>query len=337
MKRQTNSAPLPSLLLPPPSLPPFPYRGKDVQQPKLTATDIPGVLPRQILPNQTYLITRRTTQRLFLLRPSPKVNACIRYCLALALKRSGVKIHVAVFLSNHYHLIVTDPQANLPVFTEELNKLLARSLNCLHQREENFWSGGDQTSYVRLESEHDVLAKCVYALANPTAAGLVAYGSEWPGVRLFCKGSYLAKKPKFFFRSEEDGGLPDRMTLELTPPPIGVPAKRCDDVVKQAVAAREKQLRTQAKLKGRRFLGAAAVKAQSIDSRPRTPTLRGDISPRLACRDKWRRIEKLLELKQFVHEHKERRKEFLGGDRAVVFPAGTYRFVTQFGARFAEV
>lgn len=292
--------------------------------------------PRPIFKNATYLVTRRTSQRMYLLRPSTRVNACIRYCLALAQRRSGVLLHCAVFLSNHYHLIVTDPDGKLPIFTEELNKLLARSLNCHHGREENFWAGSTQTSYVRLESELDVMAKTIYALANPTAAHLVSRGSQWPGVRLFRQGGYVAKRPKFFFRSADDGGLPDRLTLTLTPPPIGAQANRTDNVVQTAVSAREKQLRDRAKARRKKFMGAAAVKAQSIYASPKKSEPSRGLSPSLACRDKWRRIEMLAQVGDFVASHREKRSAFLHGVKEVLFPPGTYRFVQQFGARCAE-
>ena len=41
-------------------------------------------MPRQILPGSTYLITRRCTQRQFLLKPSPLTNQVIAYCYAIA-------------------------------------------------------------------------------------------------------------------------------------------------------------------------------------------------------------------------------------------------------------
>jgi len=291
------------------------------------------VKARQILKGTTYLLTRRTTQRMFLLRPSPAVNACIRYCMALAQRRSGVEVHSAVFLSNHYHILLTDPEGQVPLFTEELNKLLAKSLNCHLGRWENFFSAGDQTSQVALQSEHDVLAKTVYLLANPTNAMLVSHGDRWPGVRLFRKGDYKAVKPKFFFRKEEMGGaLPDQLNLTLSPPPIGVQEQRCDDVVKAAVSARERQLREQAKAKGRKFMGAKAVTAQNIYGSPTTLAPKRGISPRVACRDKWRRIEVLARLARFTLIYKEKRKEFLLGVAGVLFPVGTYQMARQYGA-----
>jgi hypothetical protein len=59
-------------------------------------------LPRQILPGSTYLVTRRCTQRQFLLRPSKLTNQIILYCLALAVARTGILLHAFVALSNHY-------------------------------------------------------------------------------------------------------------------------------------------------------------------------------------------------------------------------------------------
>jgi len=275
---------------------------------------------------------------MFLLRPSPAVNACIRYCLAVAQRRSGVEVHSALFLSNHYHIIATDPGGLIPVFIEELNKLLARALNCHYGRWENFFSAGDQTSLVVLSSEFDVLAKTVYLLANPTKAMLVSHGDRWPGVRLYCRGEYKAVKPKFFFRSEADGGkLPDELTLTLSPPPIGEQEQLCDDVVKAAVSEREKQLREQARAKRRKFMGAKAVKAQNIYDSPRTPAPKRGISPRLACRNKWRRIETLAKLAWFTLTYKEKRKEFLAGVVDVVFPPGTYQMTRQYGARCEEL
>tara|TARA_R110002096_G_scaffold44524_2_gene119694 strand:+ start:2785 stop:3675 length:891 start_codon:yes stop_codon:yes gene_type:complete len=294
--------------------------------------------PRQILKGTTYLLTRRTTQRMFLLRPSKAVNACIRYCLALAQKRSGVAVHSVVFLSNHYHIIVTDTNGQVPVFTEELNKLLARALNCHHGRWENFWSAGDQTSHVALTTEFAVMAKTVYALANPTQAMLVSHGKDWPGVRLFRKGGARAIKPKFFFRSEEVGGkLPDELVLTLTPPPIGRQEQLCDDVVQKAVSAREKQLRDRASEKRRRFLGVAAVKAQNIYRSPQSHAPKRGMNPRIACRDKWRRIEMLARLASFAESYKEKRTEFIAGAVDVVFPAGTYQMTRQFGARCEQL
>lgn len=279
------------------------------------------------------MVTRKTTQGMFLMRPSAKVRNCIRYCIALAQKRSKVRIHSIVFLSNHYHIVLTDTLGNVPVFTEELNKLIARAFNCMLGRRENFWSGGDQTSQVVLAEASDVFAKTLYLLVNPTQAGLVSRGEDWPGVRLFKKGKYISKKPKFFFRSMADGGkLPQKAYVELTPPPIDAQPQVCDEVVERAVRAKEKQIRLAFKLAGKTFMGAAKIMKQDIYASPKRPAPMFNLSPQVACRDKWRRVEILQQLVEFARDHKEKREKFVAGVRDVVFPAGTYKMARQFGA-----
>lgn len=307
-------------------------------QPRGRHLDNARMKPRCILPGTTYLITRRTTQRLFLLRPSTTINAALRYCLALAQKRApGVELHAVTFMSNHYHIVLTDKEGELPVFTEELHKLIARCLNSHHARWENFWAGGAQTSHVQLVTSDDVLDKIAYTLANPTEALLVSHGSQWPGVRLYRKGSYVAKKPKFFFRTQDEGGkLPDSLKLELTAPPIGVHEKRADDVVQRAASAREKRLRDEANAAGKSFLGAKGVLRQKIYNAPQAPAPRRGMSPTVACQDKWRRIEALADNAEFAEAHDAAREDFIAGNRDAVFPAGTYRFQKQFGACCAE-
>ena len=41
-------------------------------------------LPREVIPERFYMVTRRCTQRLFLLRPDSETNNVFLYCLAEA-------------------------------------------------------------------------------------------------------------------------------------------------------------------------------------------------------------------------------------------------------------
>ena len=70
--------------------------------------------PREVLPGRTYLVTRRCTQRQFLLKPSRRTNELVRYCLAVAARKTGVLVHAVCFMSNHWHGVITDPLARLP-------------------------------------------------------------------------------------------------------------------------------------------------------------------------------------------------------------------------------
>jgi len=87
-------------------------------------------LPRQIIPGDTWFITRRCTQRTSLLKPCAILTAVFMYLLIYCAKQYGIMIHAVCVMSTHYHLVVTDPFGLLPRFMENLNKLLAKVLNC---------------------------------------------------------------------------------------------------------------------------------------------------------------------------------------------------------------
>ena len=53
-------------------------------------------VPRQVLKKQFYLITRRCTQRQFLLRPDDATNNAFIYCLAIAARRCDVAVILSV-------------------------------------------------------------------------------------------------------------------------------------------------------------------------------------------------------------------------------------------------
>ena len=63
-----------------------------------------GMLPRPVFPGENVLITRRCTQRTFLLRPDEETNQTYLYVLGLAAQRTGVGLVIAVTMSNHEHV-----------------------------------------------------------------------------------------------------------------------------------------------------------------------------------------------------------------------------------------
>jgi REP element-mobilizing transposase RayT len=281
--------------------------------------------PRAIILGRTHMVTRRTSERRFFLRPSKKLNQAIEYCLARAIRRSGVIVHLVVVLSNHYHIIVSDPHGTLPVFTEELNKLIARCLNHLHGRFENFWAGGAQTSYVHLAQREDVLAKSCYAMLNPVVAGLVKSWRDWPGLLIVTPGKRRVKRPDFFFRKDSEGGtLPRWEEYEIHAPPIAERPGQSMRILHDMVRAFQKRAVAARLAKGLGFLGAARVRKQSIWDSPKTSAPRFGLSPKVAARDKWRRIELLCQIKSFNSEHELALRKWQSGDRGVIFPAGTY-------------
>jgi len=280
--------------------------------------------PRQILPGCTYLITRRCTQRQFLLTPSNRTNRNVEYCLALAAERTGVLLHAVCVMSNHWHGVVTDPDARLPQFLEVFHKLLAKAQNASFERCENLWSS-DKTSMVLLVSEQDVLDKMAYTLANPTAAGLVRAPSEWPGVmsRDFRECREI-EMPDMFF--DEDGELPDSVTLEFTRPPILRSLSDVDlrSALAQKVADLVRRAREEMLANGKSFLGREAILRQSFGSAPATKPAGTAINPRVACKSPSLRVAAISRLQLFLRAYRTALLQWRGGDREVMFPAGTY-------------
>jgi len=58
--------------------------------------------PRQVLPGEFYLVTRRCTQRQFLLRPDAETNNAFAYCLAEAAQRFDIDMLLPMAESNHH-------------------------------------------------------------------------------------------------------------------------------------------------------------------------------------------------------------------------------------------
>jgi putative transposase len=289
-------------------------------------------LPRQIIPGSTCMVTRRCANRQFFLKPSEIVEQIFLYCLAVAAARTGVLIHAVNVMSNHYHLIATDPFGRMPEFYGWVHEFVGRALNAHYGRWENFWSTA-ATSCLRLIDDDAILDKIVYTLANPVQAGLVSDGNDWPGIRLYEPTRREIKRPAFF---RSNGPLPETVIFELTPPPLMTTANHSVfDRIREALSIREAQLREGMMRAGRRFLGKDAVCAQRITGRPAGDEPRRGLSPRIACRDKWRRIEALVRGKQFVPDYRDARRRWNAGARDVLFPHGTYLMVRRHGVAVA--
>jgi REP element-mobilizing transposase RayT len=281
-------------------------------------------VPRKIVAGATYLVTRRCAQRQLLLRPSRTTNQVFLYLLALAARRYNILVHAFCVLSNHVHLVVSDPDARLPAFHQFLDALVARALNASLGRWEAFWAP-DTYSAVALSSPSDVVDKAAYVLANPVAAGLVGAGSAWPGLwsapERIGGDAYVVKRPEHFF--DPKGVLPDEVTLHLTTPPGFDSAEQFRGELQRALEVLEAEARS--RHHGRRgFLGVARVLAQKPTARPASGERRRSLNPRVAGRDKWKRIEALGRLVEFVRSYRSAWKERCAGDMAVVFPHGTY-------------
>lgn len=281
-------------------------------------------MPREVLPGQFYMLTRRCTQRMFLLRPDDATNNAFVYCLAQAAQRSGVEVILPVVLSNHHHTVVYDRSGRIIEFVEYLHKFVARSQNALRHRSENFWSS-DPPSLVRLVDAADVMAKLIYAATNPVKDHLVERVHHWPGVNglaaLLNDRPLTASRPRHFFRS--NGHMPRRATLHLViPNELGDP-ETFRRTLRACVAAFEQRVAAARLRSGRRVVGRRGVENQSWRQQSTSDEAPIGRRPRIAARSVWSRIEALLRNRAFVAAYRTALLRWRAGLDAV-FPAGTY-------------
>jgi putative transposase len=290
-------------------------------------------LPRQVVPGRDYMITRRCSERRFFLRPDDETNNAFIYCLALAAKRANVEVTFSTAMSNHHHTGIYDPDGSFPIFTEHFHGLLARCQNTHLGRFENFWSS-ESSSVVHLAEPNDLLDKMVYTFVNPCAANLVDTAEEWPGVTTFTEtitgGSLTARRPKYFFRT--DGEMPETICLRISRPRgfRELALEAWASKVTERVRAKEAEHQQRREAAGITVLGREKILEQDPFTCPLGQAPRSQLSPRVAAKNKWARIEALRRDRGFHEKYSAAFKGHIDGEVNVLFPFGTY-WMAKFG------
>jgi REP element-mobilizing transposase RayT len=273
------------------------------------------------------MFTRRCSERRFFLRPDPETTNAFWYCLGWAAQKHGLVLHAAVAMSNHVHVVATDPRGVYPDFLRDFHGLLARVVNAWRGRWEHFWDA-NQASVVALEDEAAQLDKLVYVLTNPVS--LVEKASEWPGATalhgIFSGRPVIATRPRHFFRDDDDGGvMPERLAITFEAPPAlaHLSLEEYLRSLQHHVALVEKKAASTRREHRTSVLGRKRILAQRWSDKPSNPEPRRGLSPALACRDKWRRIERLRENKLFQKLYHAAFHAFRSGLTAL-FPLGTW-------------
>lgn len=281
-----------------------------------------------MIAGRTYLITRRCTQRQFLLRPDEEVSHIFEYCLAEAADRFRVTLYGWMAMSNHEHLVARDNEGNLPDFLAHLHKMIAKALNTKWGRSENLWAA-EQPNVVHLVEPQDRFDKLIYLLANPVQDDLVDRVACWPGASSYAQ--HLGSSPKTIARPRryfrKDGPMPETVTLR---------AERLDgyehlddaawiSTIAAAVTAVERRARETRAEARRGVVGRKAVLRARHTDRAASPERRRGLRPQVACRDPKKRARELALLRGFRVAHGHALRRWIGGDHHVVFPPGTFR------------
>lgn len=86
--------------------------------------------------------------------------------------------HAYCLMTNHYHLLLETPDANLSKGMRQLNGVFTQYVNRTHRRVGHLFQGRFKGILVQKESYLLELAR--YIVLNPVRAGLVANPGEWP-------------------------------------------------------------------------------------------------------------------------------------------------------------
>ena len=160
--------------------------------------------PRDNPPRWTVEIVTRTICGFFLLPATAYFARIFVGVLARAQKKHPVKIHAAVALSSHYHLIVTpDDAEQLADFMEFFNGNLAREVARLVDWPEKIWAR--RFDAIRVSDEPEAQwARLKYVLSQGAKEALVESPLDWTGLhaaRPLAEGGHL--EGYWFNRSEE--------------------------------------------------------------------------------------------------------------------------------------
>ncbi|HEX4953629.1 MAG TPA: transposase [Thermoanaerobaculia bacterium] len=103
-------------------------------------------------------------------------------CLGRAQRVYGMRVHGCVFLSNHYHLLLSpDDPYQLAAFMNHFNSKLAREVARLHGWNERIW--GHRYHAIPVSDEEAAQVEQLrYLLAQSCKEDLVEQPGEWPGV-----------------------------------------------------------------------------------------------------------------------------------------------------------
>jgi putative transposase len=282
------------------------------------------VKARPVVPGNFLFITRRVTQRQFLLRPDDETNNAFLYCLIEAAQRFDIQIILAQMMSNHYHAALYDPHGHEVEFREHFHKMLARSQNALRGRWENFWSS-EESCVIEVMSADDLLDKLVYIATNPVKDFLVDKVHHWPGpnfVKALLNGTPMkARRPKHFFR--ENGPMPTEVELVLGLPDHVEGKEAFLATLRRRIEQVEDELEQERLRTGRGIVGRRRVLRAHPEDSPTSHEPRRGMRPRVAARNKWLRIMTLQRNKEWQLEYRDARAKWLLG-LPVEFPPGTY-------------
>ncbi len=285
-------------------------------------------------------VTCRTLQERALLRPSPALNEIALGVLGRAQRRYGLRIHVFVFMSNHYHLLASPEDAlQLARFMAYLNANLAKEVSRLHRWKGKVWARRYRAIVLSQEEEAQV-GRLRYILAHGVKEGLVRSPSDWPGAHcvvalrdgVSLEGSWfdrsLEHKARRRSRRTPDRPqvFPEQESLRLSPLPCwegldeGKRRDRIRDLLHQVEAEGAREVRARGRIA--RLPRRPSILRQNPHSRPRAA--KRTSAPAFHAATASAREALRAAYRWFVQVFRAAAERLRGGDPSPGFPEGSF-------------
>lgn len=281
-------------------------------------------------------VTSRTVHARYLLAPTEEFRSVVVGVLGRAQRLYGVALHAFVFMSNHYHLLVSVESAQqLARFMNYVNSNLAREAGRLVDWKDKFWSRRYQAIVVS-EEEAAQVDRLTYLLSHGCKEDLVARPQDWPGAHSV--EALLSGRPlvgRWINRTAECEarrrgracGLREfatREMVELSPLPCWskLPAEVCRRLVAELVEAVIEKTAARHDQDGSRPRGAELVLGQHPHDRPEAP--KRAWAPPFHTVTKAARQALVEAYAWFVAAYREAAARLRSGKSEVHFPPGSF-------------
>lgn len=150
-------------------------------------------LPRPQLPDGLYHVTTRGN-RGQPIQLEDRDCELFLFLLGNVVEQLGWKVHAYCLMTNHYHVLIETPDADISVGMQILNGQYAQAFNRRHGYEGHLFERRFAAQVI--ESDWHLLEVCRYIVLNPVRAGLCRHPAEWKwsSYRATVK---RARRPKF--------------------------------------------------------------------------------------------------------------------------------------------
>ena len=296
-------------------------------------------MPRRLRffpPGSLVEVTCRTVQGRLLLHPTPLVRNLTLGVLARAARLYPVQVHAFAFLSNHFHLLLTIPSAQLLAqFMNYLNSNLAREVGRAIRWRERFWGRRYQAILVSAE-EAAQIERLHYILSHGCKEHLVERPTDWPGahcaqaLRDGCpvSGSWFNRTLEYQAArrnvrlSRQDFVEEESLRLDPIPCWATLDPEIHRERIESLLRSIEQGTTRRAQETGRPPLGREALLQQDPHASPNR--IRRGPAPFVHAASKAIRRELRERYRTFVATFRRAAESLRAGNRSADFPAGSF-------------